>query len=97
MEPYLHIRLERRKISSFRDVITEFDCSHPGAKSFACKRRGSGRCLSAAVVGEEGETRKEFVLEGQYSGRKIKHFYSVLANTGNFIGLVRRHRPSKLA
>jgi len=97
MEPYLHACLERRKISSFCDVITELDCNHPGPKSFVCKRRGSDRCLSAAVVGEQGETRKEFVLEGESSGRKIKHFYSVLMNTGNFIDLVRRYRPSKLA
>ena len=70
---------------------------HPDPKSFACKRRRSDRCVSAAVVGDEGETRKEFVLEGENSGRKIKHFYSLLMNTGNFIDLVHRYRPGKLA
>jgi hypothetical protein len=70
--------------------MTEFDCSHPVPRSFASKRRGSDRCLSAvaAVVvvggggsgggGEQTETRKEFVLGGENSGRKIKHFKTFL-------------------
>ena len=56
--------------------------------------------MSSVVVvggGELGETRKEFVLEGENSGRKLKHFYSVLMNAGNFIDLLRRYRLSKLA